>query len=217
MVRKRTKIVATISDKNSDPDFIRQLYEAGMDVVRINSAHLDIPAAIRIIDNVRQVSEKIAILIDTKGPEIRTTVSDDPVKVVIGNIYRMTGDPGTKSTPENICVSLAGFSEVVPLGSVIMIDDGDVELRVIRKEGKSLYCRADSEGIIGSRKSVNIPGVRIPLPSVTERDKAFLKMAAEKEVDFIAHSFVRSKQDVLDVQAELDKYKSDIKIIAKIE
>lgn len=217
MIRKRTKIVATISDKKCEPGFIRQLYEAGMDVVRINSAHLDTDAALQIIRNVREVSDRIAILIDTKGPEIRTTACDEPIEIVIGRTYRITGDPDTKSTRDNICVSLQSFATDVPLGSVIMIDDGDVELRAIRKEGNSLYCKAESEGTVGSRKSVNVPGVKISLPSVTDRDRQFLKMAAENEVDFIAHSFVRSRQDILNVQAELDKYNSEIKIIAKIE
>jgi pyruvate kinase len=217
MVRKRTKIVATISDKNCEPDFLRQLYEAGMDVVRINSAHLDIQGALRIIKNVREVSDKIAILVDTKGPEIRTTICDAPIAIKKGKTYRLTGNPGEKSTPESINVSLKSFAEDVLPGSMVMIDDGEIELKVLKKEGNSLICKADNDGKIGSRKSVNIPGVKISLPSVTEKDKEFLKMAAKNEVDFIAHSFVRSKQDVLDVQAELDKYKSEIKIIAKIE
>jgi pyruvate kinase len=217
MVRKRTKIVATLSDKNCEPGFIEQLYDAGMDVVRINSAHLNIEGALRIIRNVRKVSDKIAIIVDTKGPEIRTTVCDSPIAVKKGKTYRLTGDPAKKSTAESINVSLKTFAKEIPLGSQIMIDDGEIELKVLRKEGNTLICKADNDGLIGSRKSVNIPGIKIDLPSVTERDKQFLEMAAKNEVDFIAHSFVRSKQDVLDVQAVLDKYKSDIKIIAKIE
>jgi pyruvate kinase len=188
-----------------------------MDVVRINSAHLDINGALKIIKNVREVSDKIAILVDTKGPEIRTTICDAPMNIKKGKTYKLTGDPGKKSTAESIYVSLKSFANDVPLGSLILIDDGEIELKVIRKEGNSLFCKADNDGVIGSRKSVNIPGVKITLPSVTDKDKEFLKMASKNEVDFIAHSFVRSKQDVLDVQAELNKYKSGIKIIAKIE
>ena len=100
---------------------------------------------------------------------------------------------------------------------MVMIDDGEIELKALKKEGNTLICKAENDGIIGSRKSVNIPGVKIHLPSLTDKDRAFIKMAAENDVDFIAHSFVRSRQDVLDVQAEIDKYKSEIKIIAKIE
>lgn len=217
MIKKRTKIVATISDKNCEPDFINKLYEAGMNVVRINSAHLNLDGAQKIINNVRKVSDKIAILLDTKGPEIRTTISDTPVKVVRDSILRITGDPEKKSSRDEIFVSLRTFAEDVPLHSSILIDDGELELKVLRKENNSLICKAENEGMIGSRKSVNIPGVKLCLPSVTERDKTFIKLAAENDVEFIAHSFVRSRQDVLDVQSEIDKYKSRIKIIAKIE
>jgi pyruvate kinase len=217
MIRKRTKVVATISDRNCETSFIRHLHEAGMDVVRINSAHLDIQGALKIITNVREVSDKIAILVDTKGPEIRTTVCDTPISIKKGKTYKINGDPGGKSTSDLICVSLKSFAEDVPLGSRILIDDGEIELVVIRREGNIVHCKAENDGVISSRKSVNIPGVKIMLPSLTEKDRQFLKMAAENEVDFIAHSFVRSRQDVLDVQAELDKYNSQIKIIAKIE
>ncbi|HRT48283.1 MAG TPA: pyruvate kinase, partial [Bacteroidales bacterium] len=89
MKKKRTKIVATISDKRCDPEFIRGLYEEGMDVVRINSAHLDLEGALKIIRNVRQVSDKIAILLDTKGPEIRTTICDAPIYLKKGEIVKI--------------------------------------------------------------------------------------------------------------------------------
>lgn len=217
MIRKRTKIVATISDKNCEQEFIRELYNAGMDVVRINSAHLKPEGALRIINNVRKVSDKIAIIIDTKGPEIRTTECDAPIHVKKGTQLKLKGDPDSKSSGSRIYVTLKSFSDDVPPGSPVMIDDGDIELKAIRKEGDTLICRAVNEGIIGSRKSVNLPGVKLNLPSVSEKDRIFIKLAAENDVDFIAHSFVRSKQDVLDVQAEINKYDSQIKIIAKIE
>jgi pyruvate kinase len=217
MIRKRTKIVATISDKNCEPSFIKQLHEAGMDVVRINSAHLDISGALRIIKNVREVSDKIAIILDTKGPEIRTTVCDAPIQIKKGASIAISGSPEKKSTSTDICVNLETFADDVPLGSKVMIDDGEIELKVMRRNGNSLICKAYNDGVVGSRKSVNIPGVKIILPSVTEKDKAFIEMAAKNDIEFIAHSFVRSKQDVLDVQAVIDKYKSEIKIIAKIE
>jgi pyruvate kinase len=217
MNRKKTKIVATISDRNCDSSFIQQLYNEGMDVVRINSAHLDLDGAQRIIDNVRKVSDKIAILIDTKGPEIRTTVCDAPIPVKKDQEIILTGDPEKKSLPGNIFVNHEKFADDVPLGSMVMIDDGDIELKVLKRRGNSVVCRADNDGTIGSRKSVNIPGVKINLPSVTERDKTFLKLAAETDIEFIAHSFVRSRQDVLDVQAVLDKNSCQAKIIAKIE
>jgi len=217
MIRKRTKIVATISDKRCDPDFIRELYQEGMDVIRINSAHLNIEGALMIIRNAREVSDKIAILLDTKGPEIRTTICDAPVQLKKGSAILIAGNPGEKTTDRIINVSYTAFVSDVPEGSSVLIDDGDLELRVVKRNGDLLECLVENDGILGSRKSVNLPGVKICLPSLTEKDRIFIKMAVENQVDFIAHSFVRSKQDVLDVQAVLDGYKSCIKIIAKIE
>ncbi|MFN8210999.1 MAG: pyruvate kinase [Bacteroidales bacterium] len=217
MNRKRTKIVATISSKRCDPAFIKQLYEAGMNVIRINSAHLGIDEALVIIRNTRSVSDRIAILIDTKGPEIRTTICDNPVELKKGSTVRLTGDPGKKTEAGNIFVTYADFADNVPLGSLVLFDDGEIEIRVDKKEGNSLICTVENDGTLGSRKSVNVPGVKINLPSLTDKDRKFIKMAIDEDLDFIAHSFVRNRQDVLDVQALLDEAGSQIKIIAKIE
>jgi pyruvate kinase len=217
MDSKRTKVVATISDKKCDPAFIKELYDAGMDVIRINSAHLDIEGALKIISNTRKVSDKIAILLDTKGPEIRTTICDSPIPLKKGSEISIIGDPARKSSPDAIYVSYKAFSSDIPLGSLILIDDGEIELRVLRKRGEALECAIENDGLLGSRKSVNVPSVKITLPSLTDKDRAFIEMAVKNNVDFIAHSFVRSKQDVLDVQAVLNSFKSSIKIIAKIE
>lgn len=217
IVKKRTKIVATISDRRCEPEFLKELYQEGMDVVRINSAHLDTDAALRIINNVRKVSDKIAILLDTKGPEIRTTICDAPIILNKGSVISVTGNPEKKSSDSGIYVSYRAFSEDIPVGSQILIDDGEIELKVVERKGDSLECLIENEGTLTSRKSVNVPGAKICLPSLTEKDKSFIRLAVENNVDFIAHSFVRSKQDVLDVQAVLDQYNSRIKIIAKIE
>ena len=217
MERKRTKIVATISDKNCESGFIKELYSAGMDVVRINSAHLDTEGALKIIRNTRQVSDRIAVLIDTKGPEIRTTACDSPISLKKGSLISISGDPAGKTEGDVICVTLGDIADVVPPGSFILIDDGELELKALRKDSGMLICRVENDGMLGSRKSVNIPGVKIALPSVTEKDRQFIKLAIEEDIEFIAHSFVRNSQDVSDVRTILDEAGSEIKIIAKIE
>ncbi len=217
MNRKRTKIVATISDRNCEKSFIKELFEAGMDVIRINSAHLSVEGAIKIIRNTHEVSDKIAVIIDTKGPEIRTTICDSPIQLLKGSRISIIGDPSKKSSNDAIYVSYQAFASDIPVGSLIMMDDGELEFKAVKRNGNELECVVENDGILGSRKSVNIPGAKIILPSLTEKDRAFIEMAVKNEVDFIAHSFVRSKQDVLDVQSVLDSYKSSIKIIAKIE
>ncbi|TAJ15708.1 pyruvate kinase [Marinilabiliaceae bacterium JC017] len=216
-MKKFTKIVATVSDQRCEVDFVRSLYKAGMNVVRMNTAHVDFEGIARVVNNVREVSDKIALLVDTKGPEIRTTVSDAAIELKAGETVRLKGDPDCKTTKECICVSYPGFVGDLSVGSLILIDDGEIGLEVKGKEEDYLVCEVGNNGELGSRKSINVPGVRINLPSLTEKDKSFIKWSAENEVDYIAHSFVRSKDDVLEVQNELDKYNSPIKIIAKIE
>ncbi|MDR2621154.1 MAG: pyruvate kinase [Dysgonamonadaceae bacterium] len=217
MMLKQTKIVATISDQRCDVDFITELFNAGMNVVRMNSAHLGKEGFDKIIRNTRTVSNRIGILMDTKGPEIRTTASDAPVPFKTGDKVRIKGDMESKTSAECIYVNYKNFANELELGSLILIDDGDLELKVIEKQQDSLMLEVLNDAVLGSRKSVNVPGVRINLPSLTEKDRMNILYAIENQIDFIAHSFVRSKQDVLDIQRILNEYRSPIKIIAKIE
>jgi pyruvate kinase len=217
MEKKRTKIVATISSKNCSPEFIETLYNEGMNVVRINSAHLGPEEAKTIISNVRSVSDRIAILIDTKGPEIRTTICENNIKLVKDKTIIIKGEPDKKTTEECIYVTYNNFVNEVAEGTDILIDDGEIELRVLKRVGDALECLIENDGNLGSRKSVNIPGSKISLPSINDRDRTFIKLAIEEDIDFIAHSFVRNRQDAEDVQSLLDQGESNIKIIAKIE
>ncbi len=216
--RKFTKIVATISDKRCDVDFISQLYEEGMNVVRMNSAHLDREGFMKIINNVRAVSRRIPLLIDTKGPEVRTTVAEnDRIELKSGDMIKVKGDINQISTHDCIYVSYPHFVRDLRVGDDILIDDGEIDLKVVSKDDAYLTCIAQNDGSLGSRKSVNIPGVRINLPSLTEKDRKNILFAIEQNLDFIAHSFVRSKQDLIDIQEILDEHNSSIKIISKIE
>ena len=218
MTQKFTKIVATISDKRCEVDFIRQLYQEGMNVVRMNSAHLQREGFLRIINNVREVSHRIAILIDTKGPEVRTTIAEnDSILLKTGDTVKVTGDVDLVSTKDCIAVNYPHFVRDLHVGDDILIDDGEIDLKVVTKDDNFLICTVLNDGKLGSRKSVNVPGVRINLPSLTPKDKENILFAIEQNVDFIAHSFVRSKQDLLDIQEILNAHNSPIKIISKIE
>lgn len=216
---KHTKIVATVSDQRCDVEFIDALYKAGMNVVRLNTAHMDEEGLSRVVNNVRAVSNRIGILMDTKGPEVRTTPTENNVSIpfVTGDLVKISGDPNGVTTHEHIYVSYPRFVHDLSVGSTILIDDGDLELKVIEKHEDYLLCEAQNEASMGNRKSVNVPGVRINLPSLTGKDRKNILWAIQNDLDFIAHSFVRSKQDVLDIQHILDEYNSPIKIIAKIE
>ncbi|WP_280766887.1 pyruvate kinase [Parabacteroides sp. PFB2-10] len=217
MMLKHTKIVATISDQRCEVDFIESLYKAGMNVVRLNTAHLQAEGLTKIVTNTRKVSDRIGILMDTKGPEVRTTFLKEPIPLKTGETIHITGDPEGETTRECICVTYRNFVNDIHVGDDILIDDGDLELKVIDKKENYLVCEVLNDAALNSRKSVNVPGVRINLPSLTERDRLNIRWAIENELDFIAHSFVRSRHDVLEIQHILDEYNSPIKIIAKIE
>lgn len=217
-MKKHTKIVATVSDLRCDVDFVKKLYKAGMNVVRMNTAHVDFEGLDRLVSNVREVSEKIALLMDTKGPEIRTTKCEDgDIHLKTGEKVIIKGNPKGLSNKDVICVSYADITNDVGVGSHILFDDGEIDIVVEEVQGNELHCEVLNNGVLGSRKSVNVPGVRINLPSLTERDLEFIHYAIEKDIDFIAHSFVRNAQDVLAIQEILDAHDSQIKIIAKIE
>lgn len=214
---KQTKIVATISDARCSVEFLRELYEAGMNVVRLNTAHQDPEGMEKVIDNVRKVSNQIAILVDTKGPEVRTTKLTAPIRFMEGDIVKMIGDPERETTRECIAVSYPFFVRDLEKDARILIDDGDLELLVQDKNEEFLICRVQNTAQLGSRKSVNVPGVRINLPALTDRDRENILFAIKKDVAFIAHSFVRNKADVEEVRRILGENNSDIRIIAKIE
>ncbi|MGL4364659.1 MAG: pyruvate kinase [Bacteroidales bacterium] len=218
-LQKKTKIVATISDRCCDVDFLRTLYEKGMNVVRINTAHQTPETSIQLIKNVRDVSSKIAILLDTKGPEIRTTAleNDEPINVKLGDKIKVVGNPNQLCNSTTLCVNYAGFVADVPVGAMMLIDDGDIQFKVIDKNADYLICEAQNPSIIKGRKTVNVPNVSFKLPPLNPKDEAFINWAIDNELDFIAHSFVRTKEDVMAVQKILDNRKSPIKIIAKIE
>lgn len=216
---KHTKIVATISDQRCDVEFIDSLYKAGMNVVRLNTAHMGEEGLSRVVNNTRAVSDRIGILMDTKGPEVRTTVNvgKEEIEFKTGEKVKIIGDPEKETSHDCIYVSYKNFVHDLIVGSDILIDDGDLELKVIEKQPDYLLCEVGNDATLGNRKSVNVPGVRINLPSLTEKDRKNILWAIENQLDFIAHSFVRNKQDVLDIQRILDEHNSPIKIISKIE
>ena len=214
---KHTKIVATVSDQRCEVEFIRSLYKAGMNVVRLNSAHMVEEGFNRVVGNTRAVSNHIALLMDTKGPEIRTTKTAQPLELKTGDRIKVMGNPDGETTRECICLSYKNFVADMSVGGELLIDDGDLDLKVIEKHSDYLVCEALNDATLGSRKSVNVPGVRISLPSLTEKDRTSILYCIKNNLDFIAHSFVRCKQDVLDIQRILDEHNSPIKIIAKIE
>jgi pyruvate kinase len=214
---KQTKIVCSISDFRCDVEFLRKLFFEGMNVVRMNTAHATKEGMTQVIKNVRAVSPHIGILIDTKGPEVRSTTVKEPISYKTGDVVKIFGRPEMESAHDIVNVSYKDFCRDVHEGDHILFDDGALDMLVMENTGPMIVAQVQNDGVLGSRKSVNVPGVHIDLPAITERDRSNILFAIEQDIDFIAHSFVRSAADVKAVQDILDEHNSDIKIISKIE
>lgn len=220
---KKTKIVCTIGPASENKDIFKQLVLNGLNVARLNFSHgnhEEHGERIKMIKEVREeLNEPVAILLDTKGPEIRTGKFKDPeVELKEGQKFTIT----TKDIlgDNTICnVSYTGLAEDVQEGDVILIDDGLVGLRVENiVNGTDIECVVENAGVIKNNKGVNVPGVKINLPAITEKDRADIKFGIEMDIDFIAASFVRKASDVLAIRKILEEENADhIQIISKIE
>jgi len=190
-----------------------------MNIVRINSAHTSLESSLGIVENVRKVSDKIAILIDTKGPEIRITQMENSEGFMVEAGDRLEFADNIKGISKKslLYTNYGNFVTEVPIGVNILIDDGEISLTTVGKGNGRLVCVANNKGFIKGKKSLNVPNVSINLPSVTDRDKEFIMWAIKNNLDFIAHSFVRNKEDILSVQKILNEEHSHLKIISKIE
>jgi len=216
-MRKKTKIIATISDRNCEPKLIEEMFNNGLNVVRLNTAHQNFKGSLKVIENVRKISDKIAILIDTKGPEIRTINVKKPITVKEKDIIHVKGYEGEDSSSKCLFLTYDNFVNDVNVGNLLLINDGEVELEIIEKKDNCLKCIVKNNGVIDNHKSINIPGVSINLPALKQKDIDYINFAIENNVDFIAHSFVRRKEDVIAVKSLIEARGSKIKIIAKIE
>lgn len=218
-MKKYTKIVATISDKNCDVDFIASLARAGMNVVRANTAHLTAEGIELLARNTHRASDDLALMLDTKGPEIRTTATPDsqPLEIAQGERVEIVGDESKPTVRGHIYVNYRNIASDVKPGDRLLIDDGELAFAVRQVSHGIITAVAENSGSLGSRKTVNIPGVSLRLKAVTDRDRDNIILASTLGYDFIAHSFVRSADDVRAVQEILDSRGSDMKIISKIE
>jgi pyruvate kinase len=220
----RTKIIATIGPSTDNFDAIRSMHAAGMNVVRINMSHANHSYAKDIISLVKRVNKlqehrfgPIAILIDTQGPEIRTGESTSSLDLKMGQIVNLTVRDDQNVETSSIKINYKGLIDSVKKGSMITIDNGLINFKVLEKNKDNLKCKVIDGGTLGSKRHVNLPGIRVDLPSITKKDIEDIKFALQEDIDYIALSFVRSADDVQDLKKILTKHNSSIKIIAKIE
>ncbi|RXJ73302.1 pyruvate kinase [Veronia nyctiphanis] len=221
---KKTKIVCTIGPKTESKEMLTKLAEAGMNVMRLNFSHGDFDEHGQRIANLREVmketGKQLAILLDTKGPEIRTIKLDggNDVSLVAGQRFTFTTDASVVGNAERVAVTYPGFADDLKQGNIILVDDGLIEMEVVETTSTEVICKVLNNGDLGENKGVNLPGVSVKLPALAEKDKADLKFGCEQGVDFVAASFIRKKEDVLEIRELLEANGgADIKIISKIE
>lgn len=222
---KKTKIVSTLGPASSDLDTICKLIEAGANVFRFNFSHGDHEEHLGRINLVHQAEKitgkMVGVMLDTKGAEIRTTVQKEgKIKFEIGDEVRISMDDSIEGTHEKIAVTYPGLYDDVHEGGHVLFDDGLIDMQVEKKDeaNHELVCKVLNEGVLGSRKGVNAPGVSINLPGITEKDADDIRFGLDNEINFIAASFVRKPQDVLDIRELLEeKHMEHVQIFPKIE
>ena len=222
---KKTKIVSTLGPASNDLDTIVKLIEAGANVFRFNFSHGDHEEHLGRLNLVHEAEKKtgktVGILLDTKGAEIRTTVQKDgKIPFHIGDEVRISMDDSIEGTKEKIAVTYPGLYDDVHEGGHVLFDDGLIDMQIEKKDeaNRELVCKVLNEGVLGSRKGVNAPGVSINLPGITEKDSSDIRFGLDHEINYIAASFVRKPQDILDIRELLEeKHMEHVQIFPKIE
>ncbi|WP_268913122.1 pyruvate kinase [Lentilactobacillus sp. SPB1-3] len=222
---KKTKIVSTLGPASTDVDTITQLIEAGANVFRFNFSHGDHEEHEGRMNNVHEAEKKtgktVGIMLDTKGAEIRTTVEKGgKLEFHTGDTFRISMDDSLEGTKEKIAVTYPGLFDDVHVGGHVLFDDGLLDTLIEEKDeaNRELVVTAQNDGLLGSRKGVNAPGVSINLPGITEKDSSDIRFGLDHDIDFIAASFVRKPQDVMDIRELLEeKHMEHVQIFPKIE
>ncbi|MBO5460474.1 MAG: pyruvate kinase, partial [Ruminococcus sp.] len=202
---KKTKIVCTMGPSTDNKEVLRALMNNGMNVARFNFSHGTHEEQKQRMDLVKHLREEehcnVAILLDTKGPEIRTGRLKDGKKVVLeaGEDIVLTTEQ-IEGDAQKVSISYEGLVEDIEKGQTILIDDGLIELKVKNKNNKEILCTIINGGELGQQKGVNVPNVAVRLPAITEKDKEDIKFGVEQGIDFIAASFVRNAECILEIK-----------------
>ena len=219
---RKTKIVCTIGPATREVETLKNLILAGMNVARINFSHGNYEDQKVYIENVKKAREElnvpVALLLDTQGPEIRTGVLEQmPVNLKANDIFTLVNEDIIGNN-EKVSVTYKELYKDIEIGTQILIDDGKIELEVIEIKDKDVVCKVTNGGMLGNRKSINLPGTHVNLPSLKEKDIQDLKDGCMADFDFVAASFVRSAEDVKSIRKVLDENGGkNIQIISKIE
>jgi Pyruvate kinase len=203
MTFTRSKIICTIGPASSSPKILKKLHTAGMNVARINMSHATHSSAKQIIENINKINKEkndklseIGILLDTQGPEIRTGDTSLPIDLKVGDKVTLTVRDEVDVETSSIKVNYKGLIHSVDVGSKISVDNGLISFKVLSKQSENLICKVVHGGKVGSKRHVNLPGVRLDVPSITSKDITDINFGIKNNVNFIAASFVRNKKDL---------------------
>ncbi len=222
---RRTKIIATLGPATESEKDLTRLLHAGVDVVRLNMAHAKHDWTREVIRRIRQVSAKsgreVAIMMDIKGPEIRTGDLEVPYQLRPGEIFDFTIKPGAdrENSEEirSVDVNYRNLVNDIHVGDTVLVDNGLIRLEVREKHDAHIRCCVLTPGLLSSRRHINLPGVKVNLPSFTEKDRADTLVGIAEGIDFVALSFVREAADIMQLRSFLKEHKSKARIVAKIE
>ncbi|MEM9016731.1 MAG: pyruvate kinase [Verrucomicrobiota bacterium] len=218
---RRTKILSTLGPATETPEAIAALIEAGANVFRLNMSHASHNWTRSVVQNIRSQSEKldcpVAILIDLQGPSIRTGDVDEKLKLAKGDRVEFRNAELEPQAPTSVTTNYDGLHEDLSVDDVMLVDNGEIHFRVLKIEEGRVHCEVLTDGLMGSRRHINLPGIRVNLPPLTKKDLLDLELAAELQVDYIAISFVRDAEHVRYLRAKLHEQDSHARIVAKIE
>jgi pyruvate kinase len=218
---RKTRIVATLGPSSDKIEKVRELVEAGVNIFRLNFSHATHAWATAAVETVRKVEQEvqrpIGILMDTQGPAIRTGELANPLKLTPGEVFTFTVRGEKTEESASVDVNYEKLVEDISVGDTVLVDNGVIRMKVLEKQRNKIRCEILTQGTLGSRRHINLPGVKVSLPSITEKDYADVKWGMEHGVDFVALSFVRSREDIEQLRGFLRAGKSPMRIIAKIE
>jgi pyruvate kinase len=218
---RKTKIICTLGPATEKSEILRRLIKKGADVFRLNMSHAKREWVREIVPRIRRLADAIgrpvAVLFDTQGPAIRTGVLKTDLHLQPGDILELTVRGAKKETRYSVDVNYQGLVDDVGVGDTVLVDNGMIRLVVVEKRAKRIRCKVMTAGTLESRRHINLPGVHVNLPPLTEKDIVDVKLGAELNVDFVALSFVRQKSDLEQLRLLLTREKSKALIVAKIE
>jgi len=218
---RKTKIICTLGPASESPEKLREMIKAGTDIFRLNMSHGTHDWVRKVVKDIRKVAADLgsvtAILLDTQGPAIRTGDLKSKLNLTPGDIFEFTVRGSRSEELYSVDVNYDGLIDDINVGDTVLVDNGVMHMKVLEKKSNRIRCEVLTSGTLGSRRHINLPGVKVNLPPLTEKDLADVELGAEVGVDFVALSFCREAADILELKRLLREHGSSAYTVAKIE